>query len=58
MYLIYIISFGWVLWHINLCKLFNAKYYFKINIKYFVWLRFIVGYFKFFLYINIKDMSS
>ena len=26
--------FGWVLWHINHCRLFNAKFSFYIYIKY------------------------
>ena len=28
------IWFGWVLWHINHCRLFNAKYSLYIHIKY------------------------
>ena len=28
------IWFGWVLWHINHCRLFNAKYSLYIYIKY------------------------
>ena len=27
---------GWVLWHINLCRLFNAKYIFYVNNQFYV----------------------
>ena len=41
-YWIYIIWLGWVLWHINLCRLFNAKSsLYIINIYDLVWLGFI-----------------
>ena len=33
-YLIYKILFGWVLWHINHCWLFNVKSFLNIYIKY------------------------
>ena len=33
-YLIYMIGFSWVLWHINHCRLFNAKFSLYINIEY------------------------
>ena len=33
-YQIYMIWFGWVLWHINHCRLFNAKPSLYIYIKY------------------------
>ena len=29
-----LVGLGWVLWHINHCRLFNAKYCLYINIKY------------------------
>ena len=32
-YLIYIVLLGWVLWHINHCRLFNAEYLLYIYIK-------------------------
>ena len=35
-YWIYMIWFGWVLWHINYCRLFNAKSPLYIYIKY-IW---------------------
>ena len=58
------IWFGWVLWHINHCRLFNAKsslYIYILNIYDLVWFGFygistIVGYLmqKSSLYIYIK----
>ena len=33
-YQTYIILSGWVLWHINPCKLFNAKSFLYVYIKY------------------------
>ena len=30
------IWFGWVLWHINHCRLFNAKFFLYIYIKYMI----------------------
>ena len=42
-YIIYMIWFDWVLWHINHCRLFNAKSFLYIYIKYIcnlVWLGF------------------
>ena len=33
-YQIYRIWFSWVLWHINYCRLFNAKFSLYIYIKY------------------------
>ena len=40
---IYMIWLGWVLWHINHCRLFNAKSSFYIYIKY-IWFG-LVGYY-------------
>ena len=35
-YILDMIWFGWVLWHINHCRLFNAKFYLCIYIRY-IW---------------------
>ena len=40
-YLIYMIWFCFVLWHINRCRLFNAKSFLYIYIKY-IWFGFVV----------------
>ena len=43
-YQIYMICFGWVLWHINHCRLFNAESFFTCisNIYEYVWFGFVL----------------
>ena len=58
------IWFGWVLWHINHCRLFNAKSFLYKYIKYIIWFGWVLWYIKhcrlsnakFSLYIYIKDI--
>ena len=60
------IWFGWVLWHINLCRLFNAQSSLYIYIKYigfslvgFYGISTIVGYLMpYYFYPSIKYMIS
>ena len=35
-YIEYMICFGWVVWHINRCRLFNSTFFLQIYIKY-IW---------------------
>ena len=59
------ISFGWVLWHINHCRLFNAKYCLYIYIKY-IWFGWVLWHInlcrlfnaKYCLYLYIKYIND
>ena len=42
-YQMYMIWLGWILWHINHCRLFNVKSSLYIHIKY-IWFDFVVFY--------------
>ena len=55
---------GWVLWHINLCRLFNTKSPLFIYVKYMIWFGWVLWYInhgklfnaKYSLYIYIKNI--